>query len=205
MRTWGSAAAVVAALRDDAAAERERLERENEEALASLRAPAAQAADDESDAGLDRVRRSLAEAEAADDWDGTVTAASDRDAWIGEVAERGRRAIAADPAPQPWLERLAREAMGELPGARCVVVVPAAQVAGAEAWRGAMERETGKAITIEGGTFAAGCIARTPDGRVVFDNTVDARERRSRTAWRTAVARVYDAARSATPVPAEVA
>jgi vacuolar-type H+-ATPase subunit E/Vma4 len=209
MRSWGSAAAVVAAVRDDAAAERERLERESAATLDTLSAGRVpRSGEREQDAGterMDAVRRVNAEADAAEDWEDTVTAASDRDAWIAAVAEKGRRAIAADTDAQKWLERVTREAVAELPGDACIVAVPATLAAEAEVWRSAVERDTGKRIALEPAAFTAGCIARTPDGRVTFDNTVDARERRSRTEWRTAVARIYDAATVPASAPAEVA
>jgi hypothetical protein len=206
MKAWGSAASVVAAVRDDAAAERERLERESAAALEALAAGAGMRAGE--DCGtpsnrMDAVRRAIAESEAAQDWEDTVTAAADRDAWIAAVAEAGRRAIAAGADAQAWLERVTREAVTELPGETCIVQLPAVLATAAEAWRPVVERETGKQLIFEPATFAAGCIARTPDGRVTFDNTVEARERRSRTEWRTAVARLYDNALAA--VPAEVA
>lgn len=198
MRAWGSAAAVVAVLRDDAAAERERLERESASALAALSADAGTRRPDGEDGvgaeRIDAVRRANADADATEDWEDTVAAAADRDAWISAVAEAGRRAIAAAPDVQALLERLTREAVLELPGEDCMVTVPAALAAGAEMWRVVVERATGKRLVFDPGTIAAGCIARTRDGRVTFDNTIEARERRTRTQWRTAVARLYDEA-----------
>jgi vacuolar-type H+-ATPase subunit E/Vma4 len=66
--------------------------------------------------------------------------------------------------------------------------------------RDAIERATGRRLVFEEGAFDAGCIARSADGRVTFDNTVEARERRCRTEWRAAVARLYDAAIAAQTV-----
>jgi hypothetical protein len=206
MRAWGSAAAVIAALRDDAAAERERLERESASVLEALSADVAPRTPECDDAaGSDRVdvvRRANAEADAGEDWEDVVAAAADRDAWISAVAEAGRRAIAAAPDAQGFLARLTREAVFELPGDEAIVALPSALVADAEAWRGAIERDTRKRLAFEAAPFAAGCIARTPDGRVTFDNTVEARERRSRTEWRTAIARLYEEVRDRVPAEA---
>ena len=203
MRTWGSAAAVVAAVRDDAAAERERLERETAAALEDLaRSIAAPPATGSSTGGgdrLDTVRRAAGEAQAAEDWEDTVSAASDRDAWITAVAAEGRRAIATGPAAWAWLERVTREAVAELPGDACVVTIPAAQLADADSWCRSVGADLKKSIRLEAGDISAGCLARTPDGRVTFDNTVEARERRARTEWRTAIARLYDEAVAAQP------
>jgi vacuolar-type H+-ATPase subunit E/Vma4 len=206
MRAWGSAAAVAAAVRDDASAERERLERETAAALDGLtRSIAAPSAAVASSAGGDRlevVRRAAGEAEAAEDWEDTVSAASDRDAWITAVAAEGRRAIATGPAARAWLERVTREAVAELPGDACVVTIPATQLADAERWCGSVGADLEKSIRLEAGNISAGCIARTPDGRVTFDNTVEARERRARTEWRTAIACLYDEAVAAQPAGA---
>jgi hypothetical protein len=208
MRVWGSADAVIAALRDDAAAERERLERESAAAIRALGqsvAPQDAGSAAESTERLDRVRRALADADAAQEWDDAVAAASDRDAWIAEVASLGRRAIASAPDQCRLLQRLVREAVRELPGPDCVVAVPHALADAVERWRAEVERDTGKRIAVETGAFAAGCVARTPDGRVTFDNTIEARERRANTAWRTAVAHVYDEAIAARGLPVETA
>jgi hypothetical protein len=205
MKSWGSAAAVVAAVRDDAAAECERLERETAAALEALaRAAAVPAGEGGGRAAerLDTARRTAADADAAEDWEDTVSTASDRDAWINAVAAEGRRAIATGPDAQAWLERMAREAAAELPGDACIVTVPAAQLAGADAWRTRVAADLKKTVRLEAGDVAAGCIARTLDGRVTFDNTVEARERRARTEWRTAVAHVYDEAIATQPAGA---
>jgi hypothetical protein len=204
MRAWGSAAAVAAAVRDDAAAERERLERETAAALEglarSITAPSAAAPSAGGGDRLDTARRVAGEAEAAEDWEDTVSGASDRDAWITAVAADGRRAIATGPEARAWLERVTREAVAELPGDACVVKVPAAQLADAASWCESVGADLKKSIRLEAGDISAGCIARTPDGRVTFDNTVEARERRARTEWRTAIARLYDEAVAAQPV-----
>jgi hypothetical protein len=201
MTAWGSAAAVVAAVRDDAAAERERLERDTEATLDALTRSAA-GVPVVADGGerVDAARRAAAEARAAEDWEDIMTAAADRDAWITAVAAEGRRAIAAGPDAAAWLEQVAREAAAGLPGDACVLVVPAAQLAGAQVWCERVARDLRKTIRIEAGEVTAGCVARTPDGRVTFDNTVDARERRLRVEWRSAVARLYDEAIAASPV-----
>jgi hypothetical protein len=206
VKTCGSAAAVIAALNDDAAAERERLERESSEAIEMLsHARDTNMAPGPPDDRMAAARRACAEADAAEDWEDTVASASDRDAWIGAVAAAGRRALASGPGAASWLERVVREAASTIPGDACVVAIPAAMLADVEAARGAVERDLRKRITLEAASLTAGCIARTPDGRVVFDNSVEARERRTHVAWRTAVARLYDEAVAAAPASTEVA
>lgn len=196
MRAWGSAAAVIAALRDDAAAAVERLEREADAALTALRAAAGTPPDAPDPAPrIAAARRTVADLEADQDWQDAVDAAADREAWIGSIVQQGRRGLAAAPDALAWTAALAREAVRSLPGAVCVVTVPASLIpAPDESWRLALEKATGKPITLELGPLSAGCTARTPDGRVTFDNRIDAREARTLTEWRAALARIYEAA-----------
>jgi vacuolar-type H+-ATPase subunit E/Vma4 len=208
MRAWGSADAVIAAVHDDAAVERERIEQETAAALTAL-ARAAETGEDRHEAGsdvqLEAVRSAAVAAEAAEDWDDTVATAADRDAWILEIAAAGRLRIATDAAVQAWLERTIREAVTALPGSACSVTVPEEQLAAAQRGRAAIEAEVNRQITLEGGALTAGCHARTPDGRITFDNTLEGRERRRRLEWRAAVARIYDQAVAAVTMPQGVA
>jgi vacuolar-type H+-ATPase subunit E/Vma4 len=201
MKAWGSAASVIAALRDDATAEVERLEREADASLNHLNPPvaAAPAAPDDGER-LARARRAVAELEADEDWQDVVAAAADRDAWIRGVADAGRRAIADAPDALAWTASLAIEAARQLPGTACIVSVPSSlRAAVTDAWRQEIARASGKAVTVEAGAMTAGCIARTPDGAVTFDNRVEAREERSQATWRAAVARIYASAIVPTP------
>lgn len=196
MKTWGSAAAVIAAVRDDAAVEGEHLERAADAAVAALGSAAVASAEGPDPASrLASARRTAAELLADEDWQDTVDAAADRDAWIASVAQQGRRAFATAPDALTWTAALAREAVRQLPGSACVVTVPAGlSPAPDEAWRLALEASTGRQIALEHGPFPAGCLARTPDARVTFDNRLEAREDRMRTRWRAALARIYEMA-----------
>ena len=196
MRTWGSRAGVIAALRDDAAAEMERLEREADAALARLRtatAPLITAPDPAPRLAV--ARRAAADAEAAEDWEDIVSASADRDAWIATVTDEGRRAVMNAPDLVAWTGSLAEEAVRALPGAAAVIAVPAGLLPRIdEQWRRSVEPRTQKTVTLEPGDFACGCVARTPDGKVTFDNRVEARERRTVSEWRPVLARLYEAA-----------
>ena len=118
------------------------------------------------------------------------------------VAQQGRRALAPRPDALAWTAALAREAVGQLPGSACIVTVPAGlSPAPDEAWRlalGSGDRQDRSRSSA--GAFAAGCLARTPDGRVTFDNRIEAREERTRTEWRAALARIYETAVAAADV-----
>ena len=195
MKAWGSAAALIAALRDDAAAEIERMEREAASALETLRGTQTiAAAPPGADARLTVARRLAIDREADEDWQDVVSAMTDRDAWIADVVRRGCTTLAAAPDAAGWTESLAREALAALAGEQCVLTVPADLVGPLEARRAAIEGRSGKRITIQKGTLTAGCIARTSDGRITFDNSLDARTRRTQTVWRAILAKAYDAA-----------
>ena len=201
MKTWGGTAAVIAALRDDAAAEAERLERDADAAWAALATAAAIPDAPDAAPRIAAARRAAAERQADEDWQDAVDAAADRDAWIASIAQQGRRALGATAGVREWTAALAREAVGQLPGSACIVTVPAGlSPAPDETWRLELEAATGKQIALERGAFAAGCLARTPDGRVTFDNRIEAREDRTRAAWRAALARIYETAVAAADV-----
>lgn len=199
MRSWGSAAAVIAALEEDAAAEIERIEKEAADAVRALRGDASHGVTNpDAEPRAAAARRAAADAEADEDWQDTQAAIADREAWIVDVIERGRHAIAAladADAAAVWMEELAREAAGELPGDACVVQAPASLAARLDdRWRRALEASLERRIAIEFGRPSAGVIVGTPDGRVSFDNSVEARERRTATWWRSKIAALYDAA-----------
>jgi vacuolar-type H+-ATPase subunit E/Vma4 len=203
MRAWGSAPAVIEAIRDEAAAEIERIEREAAVALDRLRATLTDAPSiPDAEARLAAARRLAADSETDEEWQDIVAASTDRDAWIAEVADVGSAAVVAAPDTSIWTDRLASEAVGALEGDACVLVVPSLVAPSLDGgWRAALERKTGKRITLESGPLSAGCIARSCDGRVTFDNSLDARVRRAQTAWRAALAKVYDEAIAAPPQP----
>jgi vacuolar-type H+-ATPase subunit E/Vma4 len=196
MKAWGSSASVIAALGDDAAAEVERLERDAAAALERLRAsPAPGGGGPDPAPRLAAARRAAADLEADEDWQDIVAAAADRDAWIASIVDQGRRAIAGAPDVLAWTAALAEDAARALPGSDCIVSVPAAVLPQIDdAWRGGVERRSGKRVTLEAAPFAAGCMARTPDGRITFDNRLDAREARTLPQWRAALARTYESA-----------
>ena len=207
MRAWGSAASVVAAVADDAAAEIERLEHAAEEA--TIRRQAAQTgvpAPIDPGPRLAMARRGAAELDLEQDWQDALTAARDRDEWIAAVIRIARPAIATATDVVQWTAALIVEAVGHLPDcASAVVAVPASILSAVDQdWRPALESTTGKSLVVEAGTFTAGCLARTGDRRVSFDNRLEAREARMSTELRTALARHYDAA-VGTGVPMETA
>jgi hypothetical protein len=171
------------------------MERDADAALETLkRTMATPPLPPDADARLTAARRLAADRDADEDWEDVVSTMTDRDTWIADVVRRGCVAIAAAPDAIEWTESLAREALAALSGEPCVLIVPADLVSPLEARRPALEECSAKRITIEAGSLAAGCIGRTADGRVTFDNSLEARARRMQTRWRAILAKAYDEA-----------
>jgi vacuolar-type H+-ATPase subunit E/Vma4 len=200
MKALGSPAAVVAAVRDDAGAEVERLERESRAALARLAAEEAAepAAIPERESRLATARREARELLAREDLLDAREALEAREAWIVEAVAEGRRLL-AEPVPaaerRADLARLAREGIDRLPGdAFDVIVAPSDAALLDERWAGALAPGRAARVVAEAGISPGGCLVRSPDGKVSFDDTLEARARRFEVAWRTALGALYQAA-----------
>ena len=91
------------------------------------------------------------------------------------------------------LASLAREAIEGLPGdAFDVFVSPADAPLCDETWRRGVAGSSRRvAVRSDDPPEGGGCMARTADGRVSFDNGFAARARRFEAAWRAELARVF--------------
>lgn len=198
MNTLGSVAAVIAAVREEAAAEMDRLARE----AAATRAALALERDrpvDMVDADR-RVAEAHARAQRIEDetsWNDTLDDLQDRERWIAAVAAAARPSLirgADGDWTRAWTAMLAREGMEALPPGACTIVVPASQLGlFDDRWRADLEARSGRAVAVEGGAISAGCLIRLVDRPIAYDNSLDARERRLHADWRAALARLYDA------------
>jgi vacuolar-type H+-ATPase subunit E/Vma4 len=200
VRLAGSAASVVEALRDEAAAEIEALERATEEEIRLLRSAAE--ARLPPDAGLEArlavARREAAQRLAREDLADRRGALEERERWIARATALGqeRLASAGDPAARrELLARLAREALASLPGDHFRISVspadaPLLDAAWCRAAAGPSRRLT---VSSDDPPEGGGCLVRTEDGRVSFDNGFAARARRFESAWRAQLARVFPA------------
>jgi vacuolar-type H+-ATPase subunit E/Vma4 len=204
MKPLGSVAAVVAAIREDAAAEAEAIEAR---ALTDVeRIRALQASDvvtiSDRESRLTAARRQAQMRLAQEDWEDTRDAVALREEWINRALEVGRKALTNDEdieARRDRLAALAVEGLARLPGPVCEMVVSDADVGvlGPD-WRRDVARATGRDdVRVTAGPVNGGCILRTPDGRMSFDNSYAARANRFQSTWRSALARVYDHAISA--------
>jgi vacuolar-type H+-ATPase subunit E/Vma4 len=88
------------------------------------------------------------------------------------------------------LARLAREAVARLPGPRIDLLIGARDLAftADPGWTADLAAPAGTIVSIVASdTIEGGCIARTADGYLSFDNTYAARVRRFEPAWRQAL------------------
>jgi vacuolar-type H+-ATPase subunit E/Vma4 len=211
MRPLGSVAAVIAAVREDASAEAEVLDRRAGADAEHVRTLAV--ADVVTVPDLDRrlmaARQTSESRLAQEDWEDRREAVADRERWIARAVELGRRQL-VDPGDAPTrrerLAALAREALSRLPGGVCELVVPDADVAwlGPD-WCRAVARGAGRdEVRVVAGSHEGGCIARTLDGRASFDNSYAARAERFQAAWRSALAEVYEQAQRGAPSSADL-
>ena len=196
MKTLGSVAAVVAAMRDELAAELERLEREAATRLDALTSEGESVPIPERDASLNAAAWRAAEVRAEAEWRATREDLQDRERWLDEVLALGRRTLQkgmdADDV-RAWMGDLVAEAAENLPPGECRVVVSETALPLLDAkWTATVEARTGRRLRAEPGTVTSGCIVRLVEQPVAYDNSGDARERRSAAVWRVALARLYE-------------
>jgi vacuolar-type H+-ATPase subunit E/Vma4 len=201
MKPLGSVAAVIAAIREDASAEAEALDRQAQTEVERLRA--LEVGDvvtiPDRERRLTAARQESQTRLAQEDWEDTREAVADRERWMARAVELGRHQL-ADPGDvqgrRDRLAVLAREALSRLPGRVCEIAVPEADVAllGPEWRRAVADAADRDDVRVTAGSHEGGCIARTPDGRASFDNSYAARAQRFQAAWRSALAEVYEQA-----------
>ncbi len=124
MQTLGSPASVVAAIREDANAEAERIREATVAELASLREATASAdvTIDDRDVRLATARRENEERVQRQEWEGRRATIAQREAWLQRVVALAQERFANEPRR---LDALIRDAQSRLPeGSREVTVSP---------------------------------------------------------------------------------
>ncbi len=197
----GSVPSVLAAIQEEIESELERRQKELEEALAAAEGgeageeiPAA-----ERSARLARAREQARERLAQEDWLDSREALESRERWILRAAEEGRRLLrereSGAEGPELLL-MLAAEGLSRLPGDSFEVLL-------SEQGGKRMEEEWPRRLAERSGKREVkpappgeprpdgGCLVRTADGRMSFDNSFEARARRFEAAWRSALAGLY--------------
>jgi vacuolar-type H+-ATPase subunit E/Vma4 len=210
MKPLGSVAAVVAAIHEDATVEVEGITRQVEADIARLHGDDAARAvtfaegDMQIAAARERSRARLAQ----EDWLDSRAAIDEREQWLARVVELGQRRLERDQAPdfqKQRLARLAQECIGRLQSAAVEVVVsPADSSLLDETWQTQLITANQlESLRVSAGDIHGGCLVRTQNGRASFDNTYPSRADRFRTAWRAALAELYEQA--VRPIPPSAA
>jgi vacuolar-type H+-ATPase subunit E/Vma4 len=176
METLGSIASVIAAIRDDAAAEVERFDRE------TFEVPQETVTIGDRDAQIAAVHRENRERIAQFEWESRRTIVEQREAWIARVREAAHQRW----DPEKNLEALAREALERIPGEECRIAVAVKRRLPA-----GLARLTHKRLTVTTAPIAGGCIVSS--GGVAFDNSFEEREHRLEAEWRRALSALYKA------------
>ncbi len=189
MKPVGSAASVLATMRDDAQAEIDRIDQEAEAAVArSAQAEPAAGEPADREERLAAAARQRRERLAREDWEDRRVALELREQWIGQVIGEGRKLLEAPESPEQRRElirALAAEALRRLPaGDRCTISVAARDAGLLDADFLGERLVAGPPAAIRGG-----CIVRAAN--LVVDNSLEERERRFEAEWRTALAKAY--------------
>jgi len=197
VKALGSVAAVIAAVREDADAEVEGIQRDTQRAIDALtHFDTAVAGRPEDAAPVVAARTRARIAAAHDDGEDARVAIGEREEWLARALDLGRAQLAVPQAPavrRDDLARLTREAIDRLPPGRLDILVSAADAPLLDAeWIATVGGDRHADLTVGVGAVEGGCIVRTADGRVVFDNTWPARHERLQSAWRSAMTDVYE-------------
>jgi vacuolar-type H+-ATPase subunit E/Vma4 len=198
MKTLGSPAAVAAAVRDEAEAEAERIAREGRGAVARIGEEYARqiVALPVEEALLSAARRDARARLAQEDLLDARGALEIREVWLRRAVTEGERLLDEHTPTvddrRAHLARLAREGLDRLPGASLeVVVAPTDGPFVVDPW--AQELAPGRTVglVVSDDITRGGCVVRTADGKVSFDNTRQARARRFSAAIRTTLGAIY--------------
>jgi vacuolar-type H+-ATPase subunit E/Vma4 len=179
MQSQGSSASVIAAIREDAEAEAERLRESTDAEVSAIRAEAASTnvAIADREVRLAAARRANAKRIAAQEWAGRQAVIEQREQWMQRVIAKAQETWTACDRDQ--LHALIREARARMPAGVCEIAVSAAD----------RERIRVPDANVSVAPIAGGCIVTVGD--VSFDNSFEARSRRLEPEWRSALSGVY--------------
>ena len=178
MQSLGSPASVIAAIREDAEAEAERLRESTESEVSAIRSEAGSmnVAIADRDERLVAARRANAERIAAQEWAGRRAVIEQREQWMQLVVAKAQEGWTCD---GDQLHALIREARARMPAGVCEIAVSAAD----------RQRIRVPDAKVSVAPIAGGCIVTVGD--VSFDNSFEARSRRLEPEWRSALSGMY--------------
>jgi vacuolar-type H+-ATPase subunit E/Vma4 len=195
MKTLGSVAAVVAALRDEG---REQAEQVLAAADARVSAPPPGGQDGAplpaSEARRAAARRRARERLAVEDLADSRAALEARAAFFVRAAEEGGKLLRApepDEVRRDRLHALAAEAIARLPGDRELIVALSPEDAAVMGEGPAPALGPRVVVVADAALGPADCLVRTADGRLAVDNGVEARVRQFEPVWRAALAELH--------------
>ena len=179
MHSLGSPASVIAAIREDAEAEAERLRESTESEVRAIRVEAASmdVSIADRDERLAAARRRNAERIATQEWEARRAIIAQREQWMQRVVAKAQEGWATCDVDQ--LDALIREARARMPSGVCEIAVSAAD----------RERIRVSDAKVSVAPIAGGCIVTVGD--VSFDNSFEARSRRLEPEWRNALSGMY--------------
>ncbi len=183
MQSLGSVASIVAAIREDASAEADRLDEATAKEIEAIRAEgtAASVAVPDRQARIAAARAENEERVARQEWEGRRRTIEQREAWIERVTAAARTSWHADRAQ---LTALIREALETIDAAEVEIAV-------AENDRPMVDaKKLGRKVRLTSAAIGGGCIVT--GGNLVFDNSFEARARRLEAVWRKALSGVYN-------------
>lgn len=192
MQTLGSISALVAAIRDEAEQAEEAVQKTLATELERFLAedPVFESDAPDRAARLSHARRRAREARSRQDWLDRRAALEERERWMAAVMVEALRRLndPSDPAARvETLRKQVDEARQRLPGDAFEVVVPEADAT-------LLGDALGEPFKVTGdpAMAAGGCLVRTADGKVGYDNGLETRARRRESAWRAALGELYE-------------
>jgi vacuolar-type H+-ATPase subunit E/Vma4 len=193
MTGWGSVESIVAAIREEARAESDRIDAETAATITRLRDEDRHTPVEipDSDIRTEAARRQARERAAEESWADRQLALEWREQWMARAVALGlERVRGADEATRREdLLRLAREAAARIGGPAVEVVVAPDDFPLADSeWRARLSATLAGAVTVSADAAVnGGCLVRSGDGRLNYDNTFITRTRRFEGAWRSAL------------------
>lgn len=195
MRTLGSVASVIASIDAEAEEQAERLRQASRESVELLGGrPEEPLSLPEREARLLDAHRQARRLLGEEQWLDRKERIEGREQWLGAIVVEANERLRKKKEREVF-ERLAREALSKLPAVPCELVVsPEAAGWFDAAWCQRVAGESGKPLVgvIGGPDSMWGCTARTGDGRMEFDNGLEARSRRLEPVWRRALLEIYE-------------
>jgi vacuolar-type H+-ATPase subunit E/Vma4 len=200
VKALGSVASVAEAVREEAEREVERIRREADEGIAHLEAESERVdvTPVDREARLAAERREVSTRLAAEDSEDRRAALEEREAWTRRAIRLGNERLADDrdaASRRELLLALAVEASERLPSDDLEIAVSRSDASLLDAaFLDELARRSGKRPVprkADGDLPENGCVVSAAGGKVLSDNSLEARARRFESAWRRELTEIY--------------